>query len=205
MSSRILRTTPAHMADAVGMVSWIVEKLNADHGAMLRASINVGTEPSTIAVAGGWEDLDQYQNARFSMAADAEIQSAFRLSENLFDNARTEDHLMKIHVPAGETVKPVTVVNTATMMLTRVAEAVAFGVEVSTTTTKISGVQSGFATALTGPRADVLWWNTVDSLADAAEVGDKLEADPGYLDLFARSDGLYQESSLEQSLWVAVE
>lgn len=204
LSTRILRASPAHMADAIGMVGFIVDRLNTEHGAALGASMNVGTESSTLAVAGTWEGLDDYQRVLTAMAADTEIQSAARLSDGLFDAARTEDHLYKIHVqPTGDP-KPVIIANQASMRLTRVAEAVAFGVEVATTTTKISGVSAGFATAVTGRRSEVMWWSSVDTLADAGDVGDKLETDPGYVDLFTRSDGLYEESSLEQSLWVAV-
>lgn len=59
---------------------------------------------------------------------------------------------------------------------------------------------------LTGPLYQVHWVNTLESLAQVEEIGQKLQADQGYASLLAdaREQGLFVTASIEDHLYQSI-
>lgn len=198
LTVRQMQADMGRMQDALSFVGYVVGRLNSEHGAAMRASVNIGGDPSAIAISGQWETLGGYAAMRQNLAADDELQSAIRVGSALFTGA--EDSIAKVLKPAGEEGN-LAVVNTARMQLPRVAEAVAFALEVASFVEELNDTTSGVATAVTGDRAQLMWFGLGDDLDQFAADSEKLEGSEEYLNFFKRSEELFEPGSLNQSIW----
>lgn len=196
-----MHADPARMEDGLGLVNYAVARMNDEFGASMRASINIGGDPSLIAVAGGWETLGAYATLRAQMQGDAELQSVLRMGASIFSGG--QDFLVQIRRPAGDQ-GPLAVANTARMHMPRVTDAFAFAIEAAEISENATGRPTGIATAVTGDRSQLMWFGYQDDLDAFAADQAKLEADDDYLDLYKRSEDLFVDGSLEQGLWMAV-
>jgi hypothetical protein len=198
MTVRQMQADIGRMEDAVSFAGYVAHKLNTDHGADMRASVNIGGDPSAIALSGRWETLGQYGEMRAALMADAELQSAIRVGSALFTHAA--DAIGRAIKPAGEP-GPIAVVNSANMHMPRVGEAVTFALEVAEVVESLTGNAAGVITSVTGDRSQLWWIGFSDSLDDIGEQGEKLESSEEYLALFKRSEELFVPGSLAQSFW----
>jgi len=198
MTFRQMQADRARMEDAVSFAGYVVNKLNTDHGAAMRASVNIGGDPSAIALSGAWETLGDYEKMRATLMADAELQSAIRVGSGLFTNAA--DAIARVIKPTGQP-GAIAVVNTANMHMPRVGEAVAFALEVADFVEGKTGNPAGVITAVTGDRSLLSWIGYSDSLDQLATDAETLEGSEDYLALFKRSEELFVPGSLTQGFW----
>jgi hypothetical protein len=200
-TTRIIRTHPSQIQQAVGLVGDVVKLVNERHGGNLGMAVNVGGDPGALVVVGTFEHLSDYEAMRAGMAADTDIQAL--VTGNANPASSMEDTISKVLVPGGGP-KGWVIANTARMHMPRVVEAITFGVEIAEYVTKLTGVPVSFSNATTGDRSRVMWSSTADSMAEIEALGDQTEGDAGYLDFFARSAGLYVDGSLNASIWQRV-
>ena len=198
MTVRQMQADLGRMEDAVSFAGFVVNRLNTEHGANMRASVNIGGDPSAIALSGAWESLEDYATMRAALMADTELQSAIRVGSGLFSSAT--DAIGRIIKPTGEP-GPLVVVNNANMHMPRIGDAVAFALEVAECVEGMTGNPAGVITAVTGDRSQLSWIGFSDSLGQLAEDSEKLEGSEDYLALFKRSEDLFVDGSLNQSIW----
>jgi hypothetical protein len=198
MTFRNMTAEPGKMPEAVMLLQRVAARLNSEHGGSFGVSMNVGGDPTALALASPWASLGDYEAARNSMAGDADIQGAIRMASGLITSAN--DTIAKIHVPPGER-SAYASVNTAMMRLPSITDAVGLALEIADHVTTNHGVQVGVLTAITGPRAGLMWLSHADSMAALGELGEALTGDATYMEFFKRSDGLFADGSLEASIW----
>lgn len=195
---RTINAQLSRVQDAVGVVSYVVGQINANHGGTLGIALPVGGDPSVINVHGNWETLDQFAKARASWMADPEIASAMRMGAEMVTGM--QDTIGQVIKPPGDPAA-MAVTNTAMMNLTQVVDAIAFAVEVSEYAQGITGRESGVVTAVTGNRSAMFWVSYANDMAEVENQGQALETDADYLAFFKRSEGLFAPNTLEQSIW----
>ena len=127
MTFRQMKADPARLQDALGLMEFVVGRLNDEHGGSFGYSMQVGGDPSLVALSSPWETLGRYQAMREAIATDPELQSAIRLASDLFTDA--QDMIGKVLNPPGERGAFVEI-NTARIHMPAVAEAMAFCQEV---------------------------------------------------------------------------
>lgn len=198
MTFRNMTAAPGKMPEAVMLLQRVAARLNSEHGGTFGVSMNVGGDPSALALASPWASLGDYETTRNSMMGDAEIQGAIRMAADLMTSA--QDTIGKIHVPPGDR-SAYASVNTAMVSLPNITEAVGLALEIAQHVTEHHGTQVGVITAVTGPRAGLMWLSQADSLAALGELGEALAGDGTYMEFFKRSDGLFVDGSLEASIW----
>lgn len=198
MTFRNMTAAPGKMPEAVMLLQRVAARLNSEHGGNFGVSMNVGGDPSALALASPWASLGDYESARNSMLGDAEIQGAIRMAADLMTSA--QDTIGRIQVAPGER-SAYASVNTAMISLPNIAEAVGLAIEIAQYVTDSHGTQVGVITAITGPRAGLMWLSPADSLAGLGELGEALAADGTYMEFFKRSEGLFVDGSLEASIW----
>lgn len=129
---------------------------------------------------------------------DPEIQGAIRMAADLMVSA--QDTIGKIQVPPGDR-SAYASINIAMMSVPNIAGAVGLALEISEYVKANHGTELGVITAITGPRAGLMWVNHGDSMAALGELGEALAGDATYMEFFKRSEGLFIDGSLEASIW----
>jgi hypothetical protein len=195
---RTINVQLTRMPDALGVVGHVVGQINEKHGGTLGYSVMVGGDPTAISVVGTWETLGQFDQARTSWMADQEIASAMRMGAEM--STGMSDVIGQIVKPPGEP-GPYALVNTAKMQLTAVGDALAFAVEVSEFIEGKTGTASGVITAFTGNQSEMFWVGYADDLQKIGSDNESLQADPDYMAFFKRSESLFVQNTLEQSIW----
>ncbi len=198
VTSREMHVVPGRMEDAIAFARLVVDKLNADHKGALRASVEIGGDPSILAVSGEWETLGAYGEWRVAAMADPEIRALMRLSTGLFSTER--DTIVRVLKRAGPR-DNLAVVNSASMYMPRVGEALAFALEVADFIDVSTGKTSGVATSVTGARSRLSWFGYGKSLDEVAANADAIEGSEEYLALYKRSEDLFVPGSLRQHIW----
>jgi len=202
VTSRTLTiTSAADMPQAVGLVNFIINHINSNHGADLVAATMVGGDPSVIGINGRYESLADYQKLGAALQSDAEYQSVVQLGSHLF--ADVQDTIWNVRIPPGEAQAIIAITNSR-VNLTRVGEAMTFAAEVASTIGSITGSQVGVATAMTGDRTRLIWAAYSADLGELEADTEKLESSDEYLDMFKRSEGLFIPGHFEQSIWMRV-
>lgn len=202
VTSRTLTiTSAADMPQAVGLINFIINHINSNHGTDLAAATMVGGDPSVIRVNGRYESLADYQKLGMALQSDAEYQSVVQLSSHLF--ADVQDTIWNVRIPPGEAQAIITV-NNSRVNLTRVGEAMTFAAEAAATIGSITGSQVGVATAMTGDQTRLIWAAYSADLGELEADNDKIESSEDYLDLFKRSEGLFIPGHFDQSIWMRV-
>lgn len=203
VTSRLLRASSgATLSQAITMVNWVLGHINSNHGTDFGAGIQVGGDPLTIGITGGFEKLSDYEALRAALLTDEEYQGALRLGDHLFDGTM-DDTIWNVRIPPGEP-DAISQVSSVNVQLTRVVDAMTFAAEVASTVQSITGRTVGMVTAATGDRSRLVWVGYSPSLAAVQEDGEKLEANEDYLDLFKRSEGLMVPNTLQQNIWQRV-
>ena len=198
-STRRLQGHAADLPQIVAVAQAVVRRANERHGGSLVVSVNVGSDPGLVVVTGSYDHLADYQKMRAGIMGDNEIQVIARTGVA----TSVQDTLSKVIVPGGEPMGWV-VANQARMHMPKIVPAMAFGVEVAQYVTKLTGRPVSFSYAITGDQSRVLWASFAKDMADIEAVNDKIEADAGYMNLFARAEGLYVDGSLSASIWQRV-
>jgi hypothetical protein len=198
MTFRQMRGDLSRMPDAIELVTRARDRLNGEHGARYAVSINVGGDPAAVSLSSPWNDLGDYERVRNEIVVDAELQSIIRTSAGILSDA-TDTIGQVLKAPSGR--GAYAVVNTANMLMPAVADAVPFALEVATYVDSQVDGDMGVVAAMTGNRSGIMWLRYVDSLNQAAEEGERLETDQGYLSFFKRSETLFVPGTLEQSIW----
>lgn len=198
MTFRNMRADMARMQDAIGVATWARDRLNSEHGGAYAVSVNIGGDPTAIALSGAFASLGDYDKLRAAVAGDDALQAVMRMSASMI--VEINDAITQVLRPPGER-GAIATVNTAMMQLPAVTEAIPFALEVSDFVKNKLGNDVGVMTAVTGNRAGLAWMGFSDSLEQAAADGQALESDPDYLAFFSRSEKLFVPGSLEQSYW----
>ncbi len=198
---RQLQVGPGRMEDALAFVGYVVDRLNAEHGASFRASVNIGGDPSAIAMFSQWNTLGEYGAMRTSAMGDGDLQTQVQAGASMF--RRATDSIWRVLKPSAEP-REIAVVNTASMYMPRVGEALAFALEVADFIDMNTEHPGGVATAVTGARSRLSWFGYGDSLDDVAEAADAIEGSEEYLALYKRAEQLFVPGSLRQSIWQLV-
>lgn len=198
MTFRNMRADMGRMQDAIGVATWARDRLNSDHGGNFAVSINVGGDPTAIALAGAYATMADYEKLRAAIAGDEGLQAVIRMSSQMI--VETRDAITQVIRPPGDR-GTIATVNTAMMHMPAVSEAIPFALEVSDYVKAKLGNDVGVLTAVTGNRAGLAWIGYSDSLAQAAQDGQTMESDPDYLAFFKRSENLFVPGTLEQAFW----
>lgn len=196
-SSRRLDGPVGHLQQRLALTMSVIERINSKHGGQMSCSVQLGGDPGAIFAIGSYEHLADYEKLRTSMAGDSELQ--MMMVGGLGMTTSVQDTISRVIVPSGEPKGWVTV-NSARMHMPRVVEAMTMGVEIAEYVTKLTGKQVGFSTAMTGDLSRVLWSMFVDDMAEIEAVEDQTQNDPGYMELFARSAGVYVDGSLQAAI-----
>ena len=198
MMFRNMRAHMGRMQDAIGVATWARDRLNSDHGGAYTASVNVGGDPTAIALAATFPSMGDYEKLRASVAGDEGLQAVVRMSSDMI--VETRDTITQVLRPPGDQ-GAIVVVNRAMMHMPAVAEAIPFALEVADFTKEKLGNDLGVMTVMTGNRAGLAWFGFSDSLEQAAQDQQTLETDPEWLAFFARSEKLFVPGTLEQAFW----
>ena len=201
LSNRIMHSAPEHMGRAVELVVSLVDKLNDEHGGALQATVSVGIDPYALAICGQWTDLDKYEALQRGEGISGDARALIQLAAGMFDAARTEEQIYRIMVPGDTDPQPITIVNTADIVLDRYAEAIGYCVDITTAASQLSMAKVGFGTALVGGRGRVMWWHTAPSIAEAANMIEKLETETMFIDKMHAGNELFQPGSVNRRLW----
>ena len=200
ITSRLLRAASgASQLTAAAVVSEAVNHIGETHGVQFNVGVQIGGDPMLIGVSSAFEHLSDYETLITALGEDQTFQSILQSGEGVLSDT-IEDTIWRSRMEPGEPEK-FAQVSTANIVLTSVAEAMAFCAEVASTASSTVNRDVGFATAVTGNRSRVLWIGYSGSLAEIEADGEQLEASADYLDLFKRSDGLVVPNSLEQHIW----
>lgn len=198
MTFRNMRANMGDMQDAIGVATWARDRLNSDHGGNYAVSVNVGGDPTAIALAGAFATMADYDKLRAALVGDDAMQAMIRMSSGML--VEVQDAITQVIRPPGDRGGIVTV-NRAMMHMPSVTEAIPFALEVSDYVKAKLGNDLGVMTAVTGNRAGLAWMGYSDSLDQAAQDGQALESDPDYLAFFKKSENLFVPGTLEQSYW----
>lgn len=198
MTMRRTHCAPGRLPEVIEAGLPLVEKINERFGVSLGASINIGGDPDLVGLSGAWETMGAYQDYRAALMADEEL-SAAGAAIGAMTNY-TEDVIGRVLAPPGDAAA-YSVLNQVRMHMPRIAEAIPFGLEICEMVEDKIGLKTGLIAATTGDRSVLAFVGRLGSLDEAAETAETLEADPEYLELFKRSEGLFVDGSLEQSLW----
>lgn len=192
-SSRRLDGHGGQLQQRLALTMSVIERVNTKHGGQMSCSVQVGGDPGAIFVIGNYEHLADYEKLRASIAGDSDLQ--MMMAGGAAMSTSVQDTISRVIVPSGEPKGWVTV-NAARMHMPRIVDAMTMGVEIAEYVTKLTGMQVGFSVAMTGDVSRVLWSMFVDDLAAVEAVEETTQNDPGYMELFARTDGLYVDGSL---------
>jgi hypothetical protein len=172
----------------------VIERVNSKHGGALSCSVQLGGDPGAIFVVGNHEHLADYGKMRTSMAGDSELQ--MMMAGGAAMSTSVQDTISRVIVPSGEP-KGWVSVNAARMHMPRIVDAMTMGVEIAEYVKNLTGVQIGFSVAMTGDLSRVMWSMFADDLAEIEALEDTTQSDTGYMELFARSEGVYVDGSLQ--------
>ena len=189
------------MEDAIGVTSWVRDRLNNEYGGAYSASVNIGGDPSAISFAGRFDTLGDFEAMRAKIMADQQIAAVLRMSSDLRTSA--QDSIIQVIKPPGEP-KTYAGVNQVMMNMANVGEAVPFALEIANFVDAKLGNPVGVMNAVTGNRAGMAWVGFSDSLDEMAKNNETLESDPDYLGFFKRSESLFVPGSLEFAIWQAL-
>lgn len=198
MTSRTLHAHPTRLPDAMSFLGYVVDRLNSEHGASMGYSVQVGNDPTALAVTGPWETLGAYEAARASMAADGELQSAIRVAGELFTSA--EDAIGQVLLPPGER-GAVAETNGVKIHMPAAFAAIEFALEVSEFAARKLERPIGLMQAVTGDRSRLMFLAYGDDLDDLAQTDAELNADSEYQEFYKRSEGLMVPGTLERNFW----
>ena len=198
MTFRQMKADPTRMQDALGILGFVVDRLNSEHGGNFGYSMQIGGDPSVVALSSPWETLGGYQAMREAMAGDAELQSAIRLATDLFADA--QDMIGKVLNPPGER-GAFAWIDTVRIHMPAVQEAMAFCMEVTEFAQDRMGRGLGLLSAYTGDRSQVAFVAYGSSLDDLEAINADLEADPEFHTFYKRSEDLIVAGSAERTIW----
>ncbi len=102
--------------------------------------------------------------------------------------------------PGGRPVGSVALLTTATMSADKGADAVAWGVEMASYVTSVTGDPSMFLLDSYGTFGQATWIGAAADMAAVDAAGAKMQTDPGYLKRLAASGGLFIPGSGHRSL-----
>ena len=199
MTFRQMTSSLDRMPEAVALTAQVVDLINTKHGSHLAVSINVGGDPTAVAIAGPWANLGDYETFRAALMADDEVSALIASAEPGLATS-VQDSIAQVVRPAAGRGSFATV-STAVMNLSALGDATMFAVEIAEHASSVIGAEVGVLSAFTGPRAGIMWLSYSDSLAEVASRNEALAADDGYRAFFPRSAGLFAESSLESAIW----
>ena len=198
MTFRQMKADPARLQDALGLMEFVVGRLNDEHGGSFGYSMQVGGDPSLVALSSPWETLGRYQAMREAIATDPELQSAIRLASDLFTDA--QDMIGKVLNPPGERGAFVEI-NTARIHMPAVAEAMAFCQEVVEFAEGKTGRPLGLIAGHTGDRSQIAFVAYGDSLDHLETLSDQVEGDADFQTFYKRSEDLIVAGSAERNYW----
>lgn len=195
---RQMKADPARMQDALALMDHVVGRLNDHHGAAFGYSLQIGGDPSVIALSSPWETLGDYQAMRDTIAADTEIQTAIRLGADLFSDA--QDTIGKVLAPAGDR-SAFTWIDTARIHLPAVQDALPFCMEAAQFVHAKTGREVGLISAYTGDRSQVAWVMHGSSMDDLESINADIESDEEFMAFYKRSEDLIVAGSAQRSIW----
>ena len=196
-SSRRLDGHAGQAQQRLALTMSVLERINSKHGGQMSCSVQIGGDPGAIFVIGNFEHLADYEKLRSSIAGDSELQ--MMMAGGAAMSTSIQDTISRVIVPSGEPKGWVTA-NAARMHMPRIVEAMTMGVEIAEYVTKLTGKQVGFSAAITGDLSRVLWSMFADDLAEVEAIEDQTQNDPGYMELFARTAGLFVDGSLTAAI-----
>lgn len=161
-----------------------------------------GAPVGTVSWSCRVDSLAAMGAAQDKLAADSSyMKKVAKASDDLFDGP-TEDTIGQFVAMVGsgkEIPQYATVVN-AQCANGRIADAMAWGVDMTTRVNKLTGLDGSFVRGLYGPWASVAWISLADSL-DAIEAGEAATAgDDGYLEQIDAGGDLFTPGSATQRL-----
>lgn len=198
MTFRQMKADPARMQDALGLLDYVVGRLNSEHGGNFGYSMQIGGDPSVIALSSPWETLGGYQAMRAAILEDAEIQSAIRMSADMITDA--QDLIGKVLNSPGERGQ-FAWIDTVRIHMPAAQEALAFCMEVTEFAEAQMGRGLGLINAYTGDRAQVAFVAYGSSLDDLEQANAGLEAEPEFQTYYKRSEDLIVPGSAERTIW----
>lgn len=198
MTFRQMHADMSRAPEALAVATAARDHLNSEYGTDFAVSISVGGDPSAISMTCAWEKLGAYEKLRADMATDAKMQSFLRMGGSMLTGIQdTIGQILKAPGARGAYAS----VSTASMSMPAVADAIPFALEVAEFAGKKTGRAVGVMAAKTGNRSGIMWASFADSLDQIMDDSQKLETDPDWLQFFKRSEGLFIDGSLEDSIW----
>lgn len=199
MSTRLMRVADlGDLTNALNAGTRLISRINEEFGTAYRMSVPVGSMAGVIGVSAPWETPAAFQQARTAVLADPGMSAAIGVLGSMMSSV--DDSLIEIVAVPAEPLEFATVTR-ARMHMPRVAEAIPFALEVADLVRDKIGRQIGVGSAITGDRSRVAWIGYNDDLTSMFADRALLEGDPEYLQMFKKSEGLYQDGSLEAAIW----
>lgn len=198
MTLRTMRLDPARIQDGIGLAGYVIDRLNTEHGGAFGYSMEVGGDPTAMAIAGRWESLADYDAMRAAMAGDAELQSAIRMAATLSTDAH--DVIGQVLLPPGER-GAFAEVNQVRIHMPAAHAAIEFALEVAEYAAGKIGREVGLVSAVTGDRSQIMFVAYGTSLDDLITADNELEGDAEYQGFYKRSEDLLVPGSLERHFW----
>jgi hypothetical protein len=190
---RTRRVNPAHtraaMAVAVeagGRASEIIGRPVFTWANVLSANLG------TVAWTARFDHLDEITAADDAIVGNAEFSDWVEQNDSLF-SGHTEDLLNQVihNAPTGE---PGAYVSVAVAVAANgsFSEAMAMGVEIADTATRITGQQTMFVASVTGPYGGVGWLTSTPDLGAVEAANEALAGNEEWLKLIDRAGHAYQ-------------
>jgi hypothetical protein len=161
-----------------------------------------GAPVGTVSWSCRVDSLAQMGAAQDTLAGDQHyVRKVAKASDDLFEG-HAEDTIGQFVAMAGsgDVIPQYATVVTAQCASGRIADAMAWGVDMHTRVNKLTGLDGSFLRSLFGPWASVAWISLADSL-DAVEAGEAATAaDDGYLEQIDAGGDLFTPGTATQRL-----
>lgn len=194
---------PEHMQDALAFSVEIAQYVSDTTHLQVIPWISVYGDPvGTVTFSARVESLAVMGAAQETLMADAGYQQRVREQANVCFTGPTQDNIAQfvdMAGPANNTGGFATVV-TAQCAGGRIAEAMAWGVDIMNHVAKITEVDVALVRGLYGPWATLGWISVLDTLEQIDAMEAATSTDPTYIESIDQAGELFVPSSAEQRL-----
>jgi hypothetical protein len=190
---RSRRVNPAHTRAAFGVAVEAGSRASGIIGRPVFTWTSVlSAELGTVMWTARFDHLDELTAADDAVMADNEFGDWVEQNDSLF-SGHTEDVVSQVihNPPTGE---PGAYVSIARGVAANgsLSEAMAMGIEIADTASRITGQQTMFVAAVTGPYGGVAWLTSVPDLGAIEAANETLSTNEEWLKLIDRAGHAYQ-------------
>jgi hypothetical protein len=196
--SRAGRFGPGSIRDAMSFVGTVTEKVNQISGLEVHAWMSsMSPDLGVVAWATFVEHLEQLEQATDKLALDEGYIDLVEKNAHLYAGPLADSLQAVVHggPQEGGTLPSYVSVARAVAANGKLGQAVADGIEIATLSTEITGIQTSFLMASTGPFGGCAWNSGYESISALEESEAKLNGNADWIALIDRIGSSYTEGA----------